>query len=237
MIRLDKFLADNGIGTRNDVKKIIKSGKITINGNIVKDYGAKIDTSSDIIKYNGNEIKYNKYVYIMLNKPSGVVSATTDKNDKTVIDILPDEYKRKNIFPVGRLDKDTIGLLLLTNDGEFAHNTLSPKKHFDKTYIVKFDGLLPDDAITQFEQGIVLKDFVCKSAKLKILDDNMAEVVINEGKFHQVKRMFKALGCTVTYLKRTAFGEIKLDNSLDEGEFRQLNNDEMEYISKYCGKE
>lgn len=172
----------------------------------------------------------------MLNKPAGIVSATEDSKDKTVVDILPEKYRNKNIFPVGRLDKDTVGLLLLTNDGEFAHNTLSPKKHFDKTYIVTFEGTLPDNAKKLFEEGINLKDFKCKPARLYISGENTAKVIISEGKYHQVKRMFSALGCNVTRLKRTAFGNIALDSSLKEGEFRQLNQAEMDYIKSYCGK-
>lgn len=237
MMRLDKFLAECGIGTRSEVKKIIKSGHVTINNKIVKDNSTKTDPHNDIIKYKGEPINFSKYIYIMLNKPAGIISATEDKQDTTVIDILPHDLKIKKIFPIGRLDKDTLGLLLLSNDGVFAHNTLSPKKHIQKTYYVEFNGILPDDAKEIFNKGIVLKDFVCKPAKLKILSQNSAEVKISEGKFHQVKRMFNALGCKVTFLKRTAFGEIKLDPDLKEGEFRPLNNEEMEYISKFTGKE
>lgn len=236
MIRLDKFLADCNVGTRSEVKKLIKSGFISVNGSIVNDIGFKTDEKCDIIKFNGKIVQYQKYIYIMLNKPSGVISATEDDTDKTVIDLLPQKYKNADIFPVGRLDKDTVGLLLLCNDGAFAHNTLSPKKHIDKTYIVGFDGVLPDNAEALFNEGIQLKDFKCKSAKLKILSPSRAEVVISEGKYHQVKRMFKALGCEVTYLERTAFGEISLDKNLKRGEFRELNEEEMKYISRFCGK-
>lgn len=236
MLRLDKFLTDCGIGTRNEVKKIIKSGFISINDIISKDNSIKIDEKCDIIKYKNNIVNYRKYIYIMLNKPSGVISATEDNSSKTVIDILPEKYHNIGIFPVGRLDKDTLGLLLLTNDGEFAHNTLSPKKHFHKTYEVEFDGELPENAVEIFEKGIELKDFKCKSAKLIVTGTNSATVIISEGKFHQVKRMFGAIGCKVTKLKRTAFGNILLDNNLSEGKCRELNNEEMNYISKYCGK-
>lgn len=236
MIRLDKFLADCNVGTRSEVKKLIKSGFISVNGSIVSDIGFKTDEKCDIIKFNGKIVQYQKYIYIMLNKPSGVISATEDDTDKTVIDLLPQKYKNADIFPVGRLDKDTVGLLLLCNDGAFAHNTLSPKKHIDKTYIVEFDGVLPDNAEALFDEGIQLKDFKCKSARLKILSPSRAEVVISEGKYHQVKRMFKALGCEVTYLERTAFGEISLDKNLKRGEFRELNEEEMKYISRFCGK-
>lgn len=232
MIRLDKYLADSGAGTRSEVKKIIKSGQITVNGTIIKDSSVKVDPIKDIIKFKNNIVNYNRFTYIMLNKPQGVISATEDKNDKTVIDILPDKYKNKGLFPIGRLDKDTLGLLLLSNDGEFAHNTLSPKKHIQKTYYAEFEGSLPDNASELFNRGINLKDFVCKSAELNILSESSAIIKISEGKYHQVKRMFRSLGCNITYLKRTAFGEIKLDDSLKEGEFRELNESEMNYIKQ-----
>ncbi len=232
MVRLDKFLADNGIGTRSEVKKIIKSGQITVNGIAAKDNSIKIDIDKDIIKYKINIVNYRKYIYLMLNKPSGVISATEDKNCKTVIDILPENYRSRGLFPIGRLDKDTLGLLLLSNDGEFAHNTLSPKKHIDKTYYAEFDGILPDNAQELFEKGIELKDFICKPARLNIISESSAEVVITEGKYHQIKRMFASLGCKITYLKRTAFGEIRLDSALKEGEFRELNKEEMEFIKR-----
>ncbi len=232
MIRLDKYLSDSGKGTRSEVKKIIKSGLITVNNTVIKDSSVKIDPLNDIIKFKNNIVNYSKYIYIMLNKPRGVISATEDKSCKTVIDILPDKYKNKGLFPIGRLDKDTLGLLLLSNDGEFAHNTLSPKKHIQKTYYAEFEGSLPDDAVNQFSKGIELKDFVCKGAELNILSESSAIVKISEGKYHQVKRMFKALGCNITYLKRTAFGEIELDNSLKEGECRKLNENEMKYIKQ-----
>lgn len=236
MMRLDKLLADMGIGTRSEVKKIIKSGAISINGNVVKDGSVKIEEKSDTIVYKGKVLKYEKYTYIMLNKPKGVISATFDSENTTVVDILPKKYKNVGIFPVGRLDKDTLGLLLLTNDGEFAHNTLSPKKHIHKKYYVEFEGTLPENAVELFKKGIELKDFVCKEAKLVIISDSSAYVTISEGKYHQVKRMFSALGCSVTLLKRMSFGEIELDESLKEGQCRQLNEKEMEYISKYCGR-
>lgn len=236
MLRLDKYLAERGIGTRSQVKNIIKSGQITVNDVIITDPSAKLDSEKDIIKYKGNAVNSNKYIYIMLNKPSGVISAVKDERERTVVDVLPEKYKNRGIFPVGRLDKDTLGLLLLTNDGEFAHNTLSPKKHFKKTYIAQFEGRLPDNAYELFKQGIELKDFKCKQADINIISQNEAEVIISEGKYHQVKRMFKALGCNVVKLKRTAFGNIALDSALKEGECRELNSEEMNYIKKYCGK-
>ncbi|MGN1318973.1 MAG: pseudouridine synthase [Lachnospirales bacterium] len=236
MIRLDKFLCDCCIGTRSEVKKIVKKGFVTLNDKKITDSSVKIDEKCDIIKYKNNIVNYTKYFYIMLNKPSGVISATEDSKEKTVIDILPKEFQNIGLFPVGRLDKDTLGLLLLTNDGEFSHNTLSPKKHFNKTYDVEFEGTLPPNAEELFEKGIVLSDFVCKRAKLIIKGENEATVIISEGKYHQVKRMFLSLGCKVVKLKRIAFGEIKLDFNLKEGQCRMLNETEMEYIKKYCGK-
>lgn len=232
MLRLDKYLADSGIGTRAQVKKIIKTGQITVNGNVTKDSAAKVDPLTDIIKLKNNIVNYSKYIYIMLNKPKGVISASMDSTNKTVIDLLPKKYKNKGLFPIGRLDKDTLGLLLLSNDGEFAHNTLSPKKHIDKTYYAEFEGSLPQNASELFNKGIELKGFTCLPAELTALSESSALVKISEGKYHQVKRMFKALGCSITYLKRTAFGEIKLDPLLKEGECRELNDAEMKYIKQ-----
>jgi 16S rRNA pseudouridine516 synthase len=238
IIRLDKLLADSGAGTRSEVKTAIKKGMVKVNGTTVTDNGKKINTEDEVM-LNGKIIGYSKYTYLMLNKPAGVISATTDKNDKTVTDLLNVPYKNMSLFPVGRLDKDTVGLVLLTNDGDFAHNTLSPKKHVTKTYYVESEGdfssITPDDIIPKFKDGIMIDgDYLCKSALLEVLEmDNSlikANLTITEGKFHQVKRMFKAIGGKVTYLKRMTFGDIQLDHALTEGEYRTLNKDEMKYI-------
>ncbi len=234
-LRADKFLADLGVGTRSQVKNIIKNKKVAVNGKIIASANVKINTETDVVTVNGKEISYKKYTYIMMNKPDGVISSTEDEQ-KTVIDLLPKELQNLNLFPVGRLDKDTVGLLILTNDGIFAHNTLSPKKHIDKKYYAKISGELPENAVDLFNDGVCIGDYKCKSADLNIIDNNTIEITIHEGKFHQVKRMFGAVGCKVEFLKRIAFGEINLDENLKQGEFRELNPAEMEYINKFIGE-
>ena len=234
-LRADKFLADLGVGTRSQVKNIIKNKKVAVNGKIIASANVKINTETDVVTVNGKEISYKKYTYIMMNKPDGVISSTEDEQ-KTVIDLLPKELQNLNLFPVGRLDKDTVGLLILTNDGIFAHNTLSPKKHIDKKYYAKISGELPENAVDLFNDGVCIGDYKCKSADLNIIDNNTIEITIHEGKFHQVKRMFGAVGCKVEFLKRIAFGEINLDENLKQGEFRELNPTEMEYINKFIGE-
>ena len=234
-LRADKFLADLGIGTRSQVKNIIKNKKVAVNGQIITSANVKINTEKDVVTVNGKEINYKKYTYIMMNKPDGVISSTEDKQ-KTVIELLPMELQNLDLFPVGRLDKDTVGLLILTNDGIFAHNTLSPKKHIDKKYYAKISGTLPENAVEIFKNGVTIGDYKCKSADLRIIDSNSIEVVIHEGKFHQVKRMFEAIDCKVEFLKRVSFGEINLDENLKQGEYRELNKAEMEYISKFVGE-
>lgn len=230
LLRLDKFLANSGIGSRSDVKSFIKAGKIKVDGVCVKKADIKVDTDKSNVTYNDNEIRYEEYVYFMLNKPQGVVSATTDKFDKTVVDIISDA-KYIDIFPVGRLDKDTEGLLILTNDGELAHNLLSPKKHIPKRYYVELDDVVTDDMKKKLCEGIKLDDFVTMPATVnETEDDKSVYLTIMEGKFHQVKRMFKALGLNVLYLRRVAMGDLELDNSLECGEYRRLTEDEINIL-------
>lgn len=240
LIRIDKFLSNSGYGTRNEVKTLISRGKVSINGNIIKDPGFKIDEASSKLEINGNSVSYNKYIYIMLNKPGDVVSAVTDKKHKTVVDLI-EEYKSRGIFPVGRLDKDTTGLLILTNNGAFTHNTLSPKKHIDKTYYLECSGILDNNAVEKMKAGIIIDtNYKCKPALLNILEyrDNTtyAEITISEGKFHQVKKMIACVGGRVTKLKRIKFGKIKLDEALKEGEYRLLNQEEMNYVNEILKK-
>lgn len=228
-MRLDKFLADMNIGTRSEIKKMIRKGLVTVNNEVIKDSGVSV-TSDDEISFNGELISYQEYEYIMLNKPAGVISASEDKRQETVIDLL-DERHRKDLFPVGRLDKDTVGLLLITNDGQLAHDLLSPAKHVDKLYRAKVTGALDESDIKSFAQGIKIDDeFTALPAKLKIIssgDISEAEVTIREGKFHQIKRMFSALGHEVTWLKRVSMGPLTLDESLKEGEYRVLTTSEI----------
>jgi 16S rRNA pseudouridine516 synthase len=227
LIRLDKYLADMGLGTRSQVKDIIKKGKININGIVVKDSNLKVDSDKDEIYYEGNPIVYAEFEYYMLNKPAGVISASNDKKQKTVIDLI-ETRKRDDLFPVGRLDKDTEGLLLISNDGELSHNLLSPKKHVDKTYYVELDLPLSDEKAKEVCDGVYIeKDVKSLPAKLERIDERKVYLTIHEGKFHQVKKMFHAVGCEVTYLKRVTFGSLKLDENLGLGEYRPLTMEEI----------
>ena len=227
LIRLDKYLADMGLGTRSQVKDIIKKGKININGIVVKDSNLKVDSDKDEIYYEGNPIVYAEFEYYMLNKPAGVISASNDKKQKTVINLI-ETRKRNDLFPVGRLDKDTEGLLLISNDGELSHNLLSPKKHVDKTYYVELDLPLSDEKAKEVCDGVYIeKDVKSLPAKLERIDERKVYLTIHEGKFHQVKKMFHAVGCEVTYLKRVTFGSLKLDENLGLGEYRPLTMEEI----------
>lgn len=232
MIRLDKFLKDMGIGTRKEVKEYIRKKLVKVNEDIIKNDDYKVDEEKDTITFNDEIIKYEKFVYLMLNKPSGVVSATFDNKDKTVIDLI-DEYKHLNLFPFGRLDKDSEGLLIISNDGKLAHDLLSPKKHVDKKYYVDVEGLVTEDDIKAFKSGIKIDDELCKPANLEIIESNEISrcyVTISEGKYHQVKRMFESVNKKVIYLKRITFGNINLDENLKLGEYRKLSEDEIEIL-------
>lgn len=233
ILRLDKFLADMGLGTRTEVKEGLRKGRVTINGVFCKNPAQKADTDKDLITWDGIPVSYIKMEYYMLNKPMGVVSATEDKHHQTVVDLLKDK-KRKDLFPVGRLDIDTEGLLLITNDGILAHNLLSPKKHINKCYFAKVEGNLPADCGEQFLEGVILEDGTkTMPAKLKIIREgpvNEVELTIQEGKFHQVKRMFEAVGTSVIYLKRLSMGALILDESLSPGDYRPLNEKELELL-------
>ncbi|HQC70581.1 MAG TPA: pseudouridine synthase, partial [Sedimentibacter sp.] len=206
-LRIDKMLSNSGIGSRKQIKTDARKGFIEVNGAVEKDSSKIIDTETDTVKYKGEIIKYTQYIYLMMNKPRGVVSATEDNYDKTVIDLLDDEEKFYEPFPVGRLDKDSEGLLLITNDGKLAHDLLSPRKHVDKTYYVEVAEEVTEDDIRAFEEGVILKEDNYKTlpAKLQIMESgypSICLVTIKEGKFHQVKRMFNAVNNEVTYLKR-----------------------------------
>lgn len=231
MIRLDKYLADMSIGTRTEVKKLIRQGKVAVDGLIVKKPDIKVDIDTQNVTCNGIAVTYETYEYYMLNKPAGVISATSDEKEKTVLDLI-DSKKRKDLFPVGRLDKDTEGLLLITNDGELAHRLLSPKKHVDKLYYARVEGFVGMEDIDAFAKGLDIGDGeYTKPAKLVILkSDSISEIelTIQEGKFHQVKRMFEAVGKKVIYLKRLEMGTLKLDEGLALGEYRPLTQKELE---------
>lgn len=238
-IRLDKFLADMGKGTRSQLKEAARKGRILVNGEVVKKTDIKIRVPQDAVVFDGIPVSYVTKEYYMLNKPQGVVSATEDKRCRTVIDLI--ECKnRKDLFPVGRLDIDTEGLLLITNDGPLAHRLLAPKKHVDKIYYALCEGYVPDSAADEFAEGILLPDGLkCLPAALKILerteeDGNPVtriELTIREGKFHQVKRMMEAVGCPVKFLKRLTMGPIALDESLKPGQYRPLTDEELEILT------
>lgn len=232
--RLDKLIASQGLLSRNDVKSMVKRGEVTVNGAVVKDSALKVSYEDDI-KIRGESLSQTEYIYIMLNKPKGVVSASEDKRDKTVVDILPDELKRKNLFPAGRLDKDTTGFSLITDNGDFAHRILSPARHVDKTYIATVSEKIDfENAKKAFADGVILGDgTVLLSAHLELLEDNqnnVFKVIIKEGKYHQIKRMFASLGTSVIELKRIAIGGLALDPGLEEGEARIITEDELKLI-------
>jgi len=230
-MRIDKYLASCALGSRKQVHDLIKSGRVTLNANVIKSIGAHVDEENDIICVDGERIIYSRFVYLMLNKPEGVISATEDNKLPTVLDLVPNEYSHYNLFPVGRLDIDTTGLLLLTNDGALAHRLTSPKHHADKTYFATIDGIVTEKDIDAFYKGIQIDDgYVCKPASFKLLNENSGEITIHEGKFHQVKRMFIALGMEVTYLKRIKFGSLVLDENLPKGEFRELSEEELNLL-------
>lgn len=235
MMRLDKFLCETGFGTRSQVKELLKKGQVTVNGVAAKKPEQKIDEHKDQITCQGKTASYEKYVYYMLHKPAGVVSATEDKREKTVLDLLKSEDRRDGIFPVGRLDKDTEGFLLLTDDGDLAHRLLSPRKHVDKTYYAKIAGSVTEAHIERFREGLDIGDEKkTLPAMLEILasktETSEIRITIHEGRFHQVKRMFEAVGCKVTYLKRLSMGAVALDETLAPGDYRPLNEKERELL-------
>lgn len=229
-MRLDKYLANMGVGSRSEVKNYIRWHKVLVNGKPPKGPEQKIDVEKDVVVFVGKEIGYQKNYYIMLNKPAGVVTATQDKKDRTVLDLIDSPIK-KQLFPVGRLDKDTEGLLILTNDGHLSHNLLSPKKHVSKVYYANVEGRVTKEDIKKFREGLEIdKDLTALPAELTVLKEDeisQVEIKIYEGKFHQIKRMFEAVGKKVLYLKRLSMGSLSLDNTLAAGEYRELTEEEI----------
>lgn len=226
-MRLDKYLCELNIGSRSQIKTFIRQKLVTVNGIIASKPEQKVDENADIVTFRGKVLSYQKYVYIMLNKPQGVVSATRDNTDKTVIDLINIPGKA-DLFPVGRLDKDTEGLLLLTNDGELAHNLLSPRKHVDKTYLVTIAHTISKEEIEQLEKGVDIGDEkLTAPATVQLLDNTHILLTIHEGRFHQVKRMLQAVNNEVTALKRVSFGTLTLDENLAPGESRELTEQEI----------
>ena len=235
-MRVDKLLSNVGVASRAELKKYCKQGLISVNGKVINNPGVQVDSESDDIRFNGEKIVYREFVDIMLNKPDGYISATFDKYDPIVLDLIDQSYLVFEPFPVGRLDKDTEGLLVLTNDGQLAHRVLSPKKHVPKTYYAKIQGKVTEEDILAFEKGVILDDgYETMPSQLKILkSDDMSEIelTIHEGKFHQVKRMFESVGKKVVYLKRLSMGKLKLDESLKLGEYRELTEEEVKLIEE-----
>lgn len=232
--RLDKIIASRTLYSRREVQDLIKKGLVKVNGISVRDRGAKIDDETDSVSVNGETLKNERFVYLMLNKPKGVVSATNDPKTKTVIDLVPDEYRGRNLFPAGRLDITTTGFVLITDDGDFAHRILSPKNHIEKTYEARLAEGVTERQLDEVAHGITLKDGTeCLPAKLRVLEQGenpLVEIKICEGKYHQIKRMFAAAGNGVIELKRTKMGGLPLDSSLNEGECRPLTPKEVELV-------
>ena len=233
-MRLDKFLVACAVGSRTEVKNFLKAGRVTVNGKKEKSAKLQIDEGTDEIRFDGEKLDYEEFVYYMMNKPQGVISATEDPKHKTVLDLLDDYARAKEVFPVGRLDIDTHGLLLLTNDGKLAHALLSPKRHVDKTYLARINGVMTDADVETFAQGVPLKDFTCQPAKLELVsidrekEESLVRVTIAEGKFHQVKRMVAYCGKEVVDLQRLTMGTLTLDEELKRGEWRRLSKEELE---------
>ncbi len=220
-----------GFGTRKDVKKLMKSGSVHVNGEVVKEGKTHVDPDADMVTVFGEEVKYKPFVYLMMNKPQGVISATEDDEHETVIDLLLFEHAMYDPFPVGRLDKDTEGMLLITNDGQFSHQLMSPKKHVTKTYVADVRGEVTEEDVALFKEGVTLEDgYVTKPAHLVIIEQgpvSKIELTITEGKYHQVKRMFEAVEKKVLTLKRTKIGKLDLDQRLELGTYRELTDDEI----------
>ena len=233
-MRLDKFLSGMGAGTRTEIKKAVKAGLVTVDGAVAKDPGMQVSEDS-AVAFRGEPVVYEEFVYYMMNKPAGVISASDDSREETVVDLIA-EQKRKDLFPAGRLDRDTEGLLLITNDGGLAHRLLSPKHHVDKKYYAMVSCAVTDEDVQAFEDGLVLTDGLeCLPAKLEILRaaaTSEVEVVIQEGKFHQIKRMFAARGMEVLYLKRLTMGPLILDDTLEPGEYRRLTDEELQSLKE-----
>ena len=232
--RLDKVLANMGVGTRKEVKEMIKAGMVTVNGKVIKAADLKVDVEGDEIVCGGKRIIYREFIYLQMNKPKDMVSSTDDPRDSTVIELLDDFYRSFRPFPVGRLDKDTEGLLLITNDGKLAHDLLSPKKKVDKAYYARIEGRLTEDHVEEFRKGILLDDgYHTLPAEMRIISSgpvSTAEITIQEGKYHQVKRMVGALGMRVSYLRRIRMGPLHLDQSLEPGQYRELTEEEISLL-------
>ena len=229
MKRLDKILSDAGVAGRKEIKELIRAGRVKVDGLVIKKADAKYDEQHVTIEVDGEAISTEQFVYYMLYKPEGVVTATEDREQRTVMDLLPPELRRRELFPVGRLDKDTTGLLILTNDGEYAHKVISPKTHVSKRYMAITDGVADEEDVKAFAEGIVLRDGTeCLPARLEITGTNCCYVTLREGKYHQVKRMLASRGKPVIKLHRCSIGQMELDPALTPGSFRPMTTQEVE---------
>ena len=224
-MRLDRFLSECGICSRKDAAKAAAKGTISVNGAVVKDRSANIDPENDTVTFDGKPVKYSPHTYIMMNKPAGVVSSTEDRGT-TVIDLLPDSINKKDLFPAGRLDKNTVGLMLITNDGELAHFLLSPKRHVAKTYNFKVDAPLDPDDVRKLENGVDI-GFITKPAKVELKSPTEGRITITEGKYHQIRLMMHAVGTEIIFLERISMGSLILDPALERGSFRPLTAEEL----------
>lgn len=232
MERIDKIISEQTYYTRKEIKKLISQGNVYVNGKQVEKPENKYDETSISIKINEKEIDIKKYIYLLLNKPKGYISSTETKSQRTVLDLVPEKYKNRNLFPAGRLDKDTTGLMLITDDGEFAHNILSPRKHVKKEYEVTIDIPVTETMVKGFKKGVNLNDGECKSADLEITGEFTANVTITEGRYHQIKRMFGCYGAKVVELNRICMGNLKLPKDLKCGEIREATAEELIEIQK-----
>lgn len=232
MERIDKIIATQTNYSRKEVKKLVLQKRVMVNGKIISKSDIKVDENNDKIEIDGNKINVKKYIYLILNKPKGYISATEDPKMPTILDLVPEQYLHRNLFPAGRLDKDTTGLMLITDDGEFAHNILAPKKHIKKIYKVEIDIPINEIMINEFKNGVTLNDGICKTAGLEKLDTYIGKVTLTEGRYHQIKRMFGCFGAKVINLERIAMGNFQLPNDLKQGECRELTEKEIEEINK-----
>lgn len=233
-MRLDKFLSNAKVLSRKEAEIAIKKHQIKINEIIATKKDILVDTSTDIIKLNEQVVKLNKFIYLMINKPEGYVSSTDDPRDKTVLDLLPIEYRKYNLFPCGRLDKDTLGLIILTNNGKASHALLSPKHHVEKKYYFKLIQPIEEKDVNKIEQGITLKDgYTTKPCKINMINSTEGYIILTEGKYHEIKRMFSSVSNKITFLKRISFSNILLDPNLKEGEFRSLNDNEIKVFEQF----
>ena len=232
MERIDKIIGNQTEYSRKDIKKLVLQKRVRVNGEIVLKSDIKINAEVDVISIDGKDINVAENVYLILNKPAGYISATEDKSQKTVLDLIAEKYSHRELFPAGRLDKDTTGMMIITDDGQFAHNILAPKKHISKTYEVEIDIPVTEEMKVGFEKGINLNDGVCKTAYLEKIGEKKAIVILTEGRYHQIKRMFGCFGAKVTKLHRTAMGYLKLPEDLKEGMSRELTKEEIELLTR-----